>query len=1030
MTITSQETSAKLELTLPDGITLVSLLLSMGYYRYAASLARQLLLQFPQTLQLHVGIGRALAVAGEREEIRRAVAHLNRVLDADPDNWRIRLEIALLFLHGGEGLEERAGEELWQAVQTAPDSLWLRSMLERLPDHPAFEPARSWMKAIEQNSAPPADLKSEEWDDTAGIARLYLRRNLPAMAARYFEKALAANLTPPMQLKTGLLLSFWQDKDEKRASALASEMLLAQPQLILPRLLLASYLGRGALAKSPQALGSLLGPVLENDPFLERTGEICQSFAFNLLPEAIAYADPTRRLLESKVAVRLDNFDPEWVSELLDAGKKLENPRAEVSFGLLQTDGVSFISGSRQKGKENSDIDPELEEIATKIADVENMLYGLKEPYAFRKKSGKGIMPKGTKGKVSRDRVPSVAPLYVPNLRQGNASYTRLSTVLLVSSERNLISKYGQAGYNQIKPLLQKLSQLMRQRGFDCRLLMVDSSSALEENGFYHLDPVRAGDSQLVGSLINAALAGESEMNALNVVFIIGGPDIVPFWRLGNPSIDSDREVLSDNPYGTRDSAYLLPERIVGRLPDSADGDLGFFLRRLRDTLERQRAELVAPKIAPSLPLRMLETILPNGARDRLDALDGALRFEQKWFRQATGERFLDRSQLALWSPFFYSAQAWQRSTETIRTFMGSDAPVTLTPPTNAGTLNLNMIRAARLLHFNLHGFKDNPNWYGQGEQGRLLPANPLSSLPLAFTPNLTNEIKIPGVVVFSEACYGGNLSGKDVDGSIALSMLDRGAQAVIGSTVISYGAAGPELACASHLAYYFWKGVLRQGYTYGQALQAAKSEYARARLSAGHDLSNDDAKTLMEFVLLGDPTVGLRPTSPDTVKPFQDPTWKGEPDHIQKGWFFPRLEEELNIRKMAKGLWERLVKPRERYRPVEYRQLPPDLLTRIEKILEWLLPDPMPDEPDFIQALLEMGRDYRRPARDTGRFMQKGGEDGELLSQEEQDGARLLLSGQRSLRTEDGHLYRQTFHLSTDFNGDEMSLNLSRGKG
>ncbi|MGW8249539.1 MAG: tetratricopeptide repeat protein, partial [Anaerolineales bacterium] len=55
----------------------------------------------------------------------------------------------------------------------------------------------------------------------------------------------------------------------------------------------------------------------------------------------------------------------------------------------------------------------------------------------------------------------------------------------------------------------------------------------------------------------------------IGAVLIVGGPEVVPFHHLPNPVDDGDADVPSDNPYGTTDENYFIPEWPVGRLPDS-----------------------------------------------------------------------------------------------------------------------------------------------------------------------------------------------------------------------------------------------------------------------------------------------------------------------------------------------------------------------------------------------------------------------------------------------------------------------------
>jgi hypothetical protein len=43
---------------------------------------------------------------------------------------------------------------------------------------------------------------------------------------------------------------------------------------------------------------------------------------------------------------------------------------------------------------------------------------------------------------------------------------------------------------------------------------------------------------------------------------------------------------------------------------------------------------------------------------------------------------------------------------------------------------------------------------------------------------------------------------------------------------------------------------------------------------------------------------------------------------------------------------------------------------------------------------------------------------------------AHLLLLGNYPLQTSDGYRYNQVLHLTTDFSGEQIAINLSRGKG
>ena len=74
----------------------------------------------------------------------------------------------------------------------------------------------------------------------------------------------------------------------------------------------------------------------------------------------------------------------------------------------------------------------------------------------------------------------------------------------------------------------------------------------------------------------------EKKGQKIGSVIVIGGDEVVPFHRLPNPTDDSDDDVLSDNPYATPTSNYLLPRWPVGRLVGEAGNDPGLLLEQIR----------------------------------------------------------------------------------------------------------------------------------------------------------------------------------------------------------------------------------------------------------------------------------------------------------------------------------------------------------------------------------------------------------------------------------------------------------------
>jgi len=165
---------------------------------------------------------------------------------------------------------------------------------------------------------------------------------------------------------------------------------------------------------------------------------------------------------------------------------------------------------------------------------------------------------------------------------------------------------------------------------------------------------------------------------------------------------------------------------------------------------------------------------------------------------------------------------------------------------------------AAQLGYFNLHGLIDAPEWYGHRDPSNypkpgLKPRDEGPDYPIALRPqDVVNGGRAPQVV-FSEACYGAHIFGRIVEESLALKFLGSGSQAVVGSTVIAYGSVTTPLNAADLLGKAFWQ-YHQEGFSVGEALRRAKIHLAKEMHKRQGYLDGEDQKTLISFVLYGDP--------------------------------------------------------------------------------------------------------------------------------------------------------------------------------
>ncbi len=349
---------------------------------------------------------------------------------------------------------------------------------------------------------------------------------------------------------------------------------------------------------------------------------------------------------------------------------------------------------------------------------------------------------------------------------------------IMLSHRENLIANYGREDFAKIEKAMVLLKKHMAYSGIESHILWVESTE---------LEEVR-----------NLIAEFEREHTPLPVsLLIIGGDEIIPFFRLKNEVEDGDSHIHSDAPYASRLGEWTVPERAVGRIPGTTEAD--FLLQVLSNTAQRH--------------------------------------FEGSEVRKQNG--------------FGYSTSKWKTASKAVYRTISPKGRLRLSPPVTKKNFNPKWLRGRSILYFNLHGLKERSEWYGERA-----PLDPGGSpqFPVALLPDLVPELS--GAVVFSEACYGGYVLNKDINTSLALKFLSQNADCFVGSSAIAYGPYAPPSTEADLLCKYFCQYVNR-GASYGNAFMNAKRDFVKKMLRIQGYLDEDDTKTLLEFNLFGDP--GLR---------------------------------------------------------------------------------------------------------------------------------------------------------------------------
>jgi tetratricopeptide (TPR) repeat protein len=391
----------------------------------------------------------------------------------------------------------------------------------------------------------------------------------------------------------------------------------------------------------------------------------------------------------------------------------------------------------------------------------------------------------------------------------------RFPAYVVLSTKAGLEKQYGKDNWAAIDKAMRAVaSTTAAHPNWDAHLIYADEAAYTEKFG---LEPAKADDAWAIKHVVrdlDEALRAKGEM--IGALLIVGGPQVVPFHHLPNPVDDDDKDVPSDNPYASMDENYFVPTWPVGRLPGGANGD-------------------------PNLLIKALETI----------AASRGSQAKSKSLREAIGRILagfgIGRPQR---KSFGYSAQIWRRASHSVYRTIGEPRKLAISPPTGSGMLPKDAGQKLEVAYFNLHGLQDAPEWYGQRDPIET-PEGP--DYPVALSPDdVINSGRAPQVV-FSEACFGANVIGKNVESALSLKFLASGSKAVIGSTCTSYGSVTTPLIAADLLGQTFWK-LMNEGHPVGEALRRAKIALAHAMHRRQGYLDGEDQKTLISFVLYGDP--------------------------------------------------------------------------------------------------------------------------------------------------------------------------------
>lgn len=382
------------------------------------------------------------------------------------------------------------------------------------------------------------------------------------------------------------------------------------------------------------------------------------------------------------------------------------------------------------------------------------------------------------------------------------------SIKLSVTVRSTLARKYSAASLAAIQQAISAWIAADKTRGITTVHVALDDAVAMAAQG------VKAVKGKVTAVRAKKAVDALAKKLAPDYIVILGGDDVLPYFHVKNPSFDpkgdTDPTVPTDNPYACSGpyrpgslKSYLVPDRVVGRIPDlpasAGAGD-------------------------PAWIVAFLKTATKWKAKPR------------SFYAAAYGT----------------CCDQWKDAgLATMRYLELPEADLMISPPTGDASVTARK-RLARPLHFTkAHGSEIDAHFYGQ--KGQSYPE-------VLFSATVASHAGA-GTLVGAMCCYGAQVySPADPAATppgalpISLSYLRTGATGFVGATKIAW--VGPqEMMCADWIVASYLKKSL-DGSSTGRALLEAKQDYLQYLVKQGMNPDTADEKTMIEFVLLGDPAL------------------------------------------------------------------------------------------------------------------------------------------------------------------------------
>ena len=386
---------------------------------------------------------------------------------------------------------------------------------------------------------------------------------------------------------------------------------------------------------------------------------------------------------------------------------------------------------------------------------------------------------------------------------------------LIVTHKGRMSKKYSESDLGKIGKALRSLATNDKSRGIVTHIVHLDDETEMKKYGV----PALVG--QPTANKCKKAIDALFVALSPDYLVILGAGDVIPFFDVPNPTFDKsgdnegddDQEVLTDNPYASsrkfvksKLKNYLIPDRVVGRIPDlpGENPDVGWLLDYL--------------KVAQSWKLQ-----------------------KSTWFAD----------------DLIVCCDEWKTAGNDCVTYLSRKPNrLMISPPVESKTPgHLKKRYKARVHMIKCHGARLDSHFYGQ--KG--------SKYPEVIHSVLLKGKTVEGSVVGAMCCYGADVFDPNDPAAVAAGeapipslYLRQGAYGFFGSTTLAW-VGFTDMQCADWMV----AGALRlvlNGASLGRGMLDSKQNFTKWIEQQGRTPDLAEEKTLLQFMLLGDPSIHLVP--------------------------------------------------------------------------------------------------------------------------------------------------------------------------